>query len=120
MIPSDLNHARMRLFTPLLVLLLAAPVMGQPLATVLAPMAVSGMVAMTSDEGDPFVLPARDGFPAQPIRFISPFPAGGGNDATTRFVTTRLPEVTGQPAVVTSMYLSVRTRAITSLLWAHL
>ena len=56
MIPSDLNHARMRLFTPLLVLLLAAPVMGQPLATVLAPMAVSGMAAMTSDEGDPIVL----------------------------------------------------------------
>ena len=46
------------------------------------------------------VLPARAGFPAQPIRFISPFPAGGGNDATTRFVTTRLPEVTGQPALV--------------------
>lgn len=40
------------------------------------------------------------GFPNQPIKFVSPFPAGGGNDATTRFVTSRLPEVTGQSAVV--------------------
>ncbi len=45
-------------------------------------------------------LAARNGFPSQAIRFISPFPPGGGNDGTTRFVTTRLPEVTGQPAVV--------------------
>ncbi len=45
-------------------------------------------------------LPQRNGFPSQPIRFISPFPPGGGNDGTTRFVTTRLPEVTGQSAVV--------------------
>jgi tripartite-type tricarboxylate transporter receptor subunit TctC len=40
------------------------------------------------------------GFPNQAIKFVSPFPAGGGNDATTRFVTTRLPDITGQPAVV--------------------
>ncbi|HSV52190.1 MAG TPA: tripartite tricarboxylate transporter substrate binding protein [Burkholderiaceae bacterium] len=40
------------------------------------------------------------GFPSQPIKFVSPFPAGGGNDATTRFVTTRLSEITGQSAVV--------------------
>lgn len=45
-------------------------------------------------------LPAVNGFPSQPIRFISPFPPGGGNDGTTRLVTTRLPEVTGQAAVV--------------------
>lgn len=45
-------------------------------------------------------LATRNGFPSQSIRFISPFPPGGGNDGTTRFVTTRLPEVTGQPAVV--------------------
>ncbi len=45
-------------------------------------------------------LPPRNGFPAQPIRFISPFPPGGGNDGTTRLVTARLPEVTGQAAVV--------------------
>ena len=40
------------------------------------------------------------GFPNQAIKFVSPFPPGGGNDSTTRFVTTRLPEITGQPAVV--------------------
>ncbi|MBT2303743.1 tripartite tricarboxylate transporter substrate binding protein [Variovorax paradoxus] len=45
-------------------------------------------------------LPARNGFPVQAIRFVSPFPPGGGNDGTTRFVTTRLADVTGQPAVV--------------------
>lgn len=45
-------------------------------------------------------LPQRNGFPGQPIRFISPFPPGGGNDASTRWVTTRLHEATGQPAVV--------------------
>ncbi|MES2185841.1 MAG: tripartite tricarboxylate transporter substrate binding protein [Pseudomonadota bacterium] len=45
-------------------------------------------------------MPPRDGFPAQPLRIISPFPPGGGNDGTTRFVATRLPEVTGQPAIV--------------------
>src|SRR3989475_2086186 len=45
-------------------------------------------------------LAARNGYPAQPIRFISPFPPGGGNDASTRWVTTRLTEATGQPSVV--------------------
>ncbi|GAB7542437.1 Bug family tripartite tricarboxylate transporter substrate binding protein [Cupriavidus sp. CuC1] len=39
------------------------------------------------------------GFPSQPLRFVSPFPAGGGNDAVTRIVTTRLGEVLGQTAV---------------------
>jgi tripartite-type tricarboxylate transporter receptor subunit TctC len=45
-------------------------------------------------------LPARNGYPSEPIRFVSPFPPGGGNDATTRWVTSRVMEVTGQPAVV--------------------
>ncbi|MDF3833113.1 tripartite tricarboxylate transporter substrate binding protein [Cupriavidus basilensis] len=39
------------------------------------------------------------GYPSQPLRFVSPFPAGGGNDAITRIVTTRLGEVLGQTAV---------------------
>ncbi|MGO4326518.1 Bug family tripartite tricarboxylate transporter substrate binding protein [Cupriavidus sp. 2TAF22] len=39
------------------------------------------------------------GFPAQPLRIVSPFPAGGGNDAVTRIVATRLGEVLGQTAV---------------------
>jgi tripartite-type tricarboxylate transporter receptor subunit TctC len=45
-------------------------------------------------------LAQRDGFPSQPIRFVSPFPPGGGNDATTRWVITRLPDFIGQPAIV--------------------
>ncbi|UZN48365.1 tripartite tricarboxylate transporter substrate binding protein [Cupriavidus cauae] len=40
------------------------------------------------------------GYPSQPIRFVSPFPAGGGNDAITRIVTNKLAAITGQPAVV--------------------
>lgn len=57
-----------------------------------------GAVLATNAAAEP--LPQRNGYPSQPIRFISPFPPGGGNDATTRWITTRLPEITGQPAVV--------------------
>jgi len=39
------------------------------------------------------------GFPSQPLRMVSPFPAGGGNDAVTRIVATRLSQVMGQSAV---------------------
>lgn len=45
-------------------------------------------------------LAPRNGYPSQPIKFVSPFPAGGGNDAVARWVTARLTEVTGQSAVV--------------------
>ena len=41
-----------------------------------------------------------NGFPSQGIKFVSPFPAGCGNDANTRYVTTRLPEIIGQAAMV--------------------
>lgn len=40
-----------------------------------------------------------DGFPSQPLRIVSPFPAGGGNDAIARLVSTRLSQVLGQSAV---------------------
>lgn len=45
-------------------------------------------------------MPQVNGYPNQAIKFVSPFPPGGGNDGNTRFVTSRLPEVTGQAAVV--------------------
>ncbi|CAN7708740.1 tripartite tricarboxylate transporter substrate binding protein [Variovorax sp. LjRoot290] len=45
-------------------------------------------------------MPQVGEFPNQPIKFVSPFPPGGGNDASTRFVTSRLPEIIGQSAVV--------------------
>lgn len=56
------------------------------------------MAALPASSAEP--LAQRDGFPSQPIRVISPFPPGGGNDATTRWVTNRLAEITGQAAVV--------------------
>ena len=46
------------------------------------------------------VLPKAGAFPDKPIRFISPFPPGGGNDTATRIVTQRLAELTGQSIVV--------------------
>src|SRR5471032_998294 len=46
------------------------------------------------------VLPKAGAFPDKPIRFISPFPPGGGNDAATRIVTQRLAELTGQSIIV--------------------
>src|SRR6218665_97010 len=55
-------------------------------------------LALPPASADP--LPARNGFPSQTVKFISPFPPGGGNDATARLVTTRLPEIMGQAAVV--------------------
>lgn len=42
--------------------------------------------------------PAGD-FPNQPIRMVSPFPPGGGNDFHMRLVSNELAQVTGQPAV---------------------
>lgn len=45
-------------------------------------------------------MPQVGGFPNQPIKFLSPFPAGGGNDGTTRIVTSRLSDITGQTTVV--------------------
>lgn len=71
----------------------AIPTMARVLAAGMAALALLSPAA-----AEP--LAARNGFPNQPIRFISPFPPGGGNDASTRWVTTRLPEATGQPALV--------------------
>ena len=45
-------------------------------------------------------LPKAGDFPSQPIRLVSPFPPGGGNDFHTRLVSNELAAITGQPAVV--------------------
>lgn len=71
----------------------AIPTLARMLAASLAALAM-----LSQATAEP--LAARNGYPAQPIRFISPFPPGGGNDASTRWVTTRLTEATGQPSVV--------------------
>jgi tripartite-type tricarboxylate transporter receptor subunit TctC len=59
-----------------------------------------GLAALALQPASADPLPARNGFPSQTVKFISPFPPGGGNDATARLVTTRLPEIMGQAAVV--------------------
>ena len=42
----------------------------------------------------------QDGFPAKPIRMISPFPAGGSVDLVARLIAAKLPEFIGQQVVV--------------------
>lgn len=59
---------------------------------------LAALAALSPAAAEP--LAKRNGFPDQPIRFISPFPPGGGNDASTRWVTARLTDATGQPSVV--------------------
>ena len=39
-------------------------------------------------------------YPVKPIRWIVPFPPGGGTDITTRTVTTKLAEALGQQIVL--------------------
>lgn len=56
------------------------------------------LLSMTHALAEP--LPAVGDFPSRPIRFISAFPPGGGNDGAARTVTAHLSEATGQPAVV--------------------
>ena len=41
-----------------------------------------------------------DGYPAKPLRFISPFPPGGSVDLVARMIAAKLPEFTGQQVVV--------------------
>src|SRR5262245_24402681 len=50
----------------------------------------------------PFIprLAHAQNWPARPIRFVVGFPAGGGADATTRILASRLSELWGQQVVV--------------------
>ena len=41
-----------------------------------------------------------DHYPSKPVRFISPFSAGGGTDAVGRIIATKLSEIMGNPFVV--------------------
>ncbi len=43
---------------------------------------------------------AADGYPSRPIRFIVPFPPGGGTDAFARIVGAKLTEILGQQVIV--------------------
>lgn len=56
-----------------------------------------GVAAMAASR---FVGAEGPKYPSKPIRWIVPFPAGGGNDWITRYITDRLGPVLGQPVVV--------------------
>ena len=45
-------------------------------------------------------LHAADKYPVRPVRFIIPFPPGGGNDILGRAYAEKMAERTGQPWVV--------------------
>ena len=48
----------------------------------------------------PLAAAAADGYPGRPIRFIVPFPPGGGNDIVGRIVAVKLGEGLGQQVVI--------------------
>ena len=60
---------------------------------------VGGALAWLALPSHAAVMPMVGDYPNQPIRFVSPFPPGGGNDFHMRLVTNELAAVTGQPAV---------------------
>ena len=43
---------------------------------------------------------AQGDYPAKPLRFIVPYPAGGGTDTIARLIGTQLTQRWGQPVVV--------------------
>jgi tripartite-type tricarboxylate transporter receptor subunit TctC len=47
----------------------------------------------------PGAAPAQDAYPARPVRFILPFPPGGGTDILGRLIAERLSATLGQPVV---------------------
>ncbi|MGK6310600.1 Bug family tripartite tricarboxylate transporter substrate binding protein [Variovorax sp. DT-64] len=60
---------------------------------------IAGLACAWMAQAHAQVLPKSGDFPSQPIRVVSPFPPGGGNDYHMRLVTNELAAVTGQPAV---------------------
>ena len=64
-----------------------------------AALAVTATVTTTLASAQQPLAPVN-GFPTQPLRIVSPFPAGGGNDAVSRVVAARLSQVLGQSAVI--------------------
>lgn len=80
----DLIHA-MRKTTPALYVICASLITGLS-----APAAVSQTAAPKASER----------FPDRPIRFIVPFPPGGGNDILARAIAPRMGELLGQPVVI--------------------
>lgn len=48
----------------------------------------------------PLAARAQDAWPSRPVRWVIPFPAGGGVDVVSRLITARLNEATGRSFVV--------------------
>ncbi len=48
----------------------------------------------------PFCAPAQSSYPDKPIRFIVPYPPGGGTDVIARIVQDRFAQILGQPIII--------------------
>lgn len=48
----------------------------------------------------PFVVAAQAGYPDKPVRFLVPYPPGGGTDVIARIVAPKFQQVLGQPIVI--------------------
>ena len=70
------------------------------LAPLACAIAIGGATLLSSTFASAEPLPPVGDFPNRPIRFISAFPPGGGNDGAARTVSAHLQAATGQPTVV--------------------
>jgi tripartite-type tricarboxylate transporter receptor subunit TctC len=62
---------------------------------------LSAVLVLGTSVGTAMSQPASGAnYPSQPIRFVIPFPAGGGVDATSRIVAEKLQQRWGQPVIV--------------------
>jgi tripartite-type tricarboxylate transporter receptor subunit TctC len=48
----------------------------------------------------PVAASAQSTFPGKPLKFVVPFPAGSGIDATARFIGQKIAQQTGQPVII--------------------
>ena len=63
-------------------------------------MVIAAAVALILARGGSLAQTATDSYPTKPIRFILPFPPGGGTDILGRIVAERLTSSLGQPVVL--------------------
>jgi tripartite-type tricarboxylate transporter receptor subunit TctC len=63
----------------------------RPMVVLLAAWCLAGVVSPAA---------GQDSFPSKPIRFVVPYPPGGGNDDVARMLAPRIAQSLGQPVVV--------------------